>query len=152
LPKLAAGHYTAEVPTGAVFAVRPVSGACAMNKIWKTIRGYIWWTYSRGSLHYDVMVTLILLFIFIAPRYISFNDKPTERTLHQSKVIVSPDPHREGVLICQVDASAIAGKDVEAELLSVIEPIAGEVVLNGYDVVKDQRGRVILYKAYVQRR
>ncbi len=123
-----------------------------MKKIWETICGYIWWTYSRGSLHYDVMVTVILLFIFLAPRYINFNDRPTERTLHQSKVIVSPDPKREGVLVCQVDGSAIKGPDVEAELLRVIEPIAGEVVLNGYDAVKDQRGHVILYRAYVQRR
>ena len=34
-----------------------------MNSIWRTIRGYILWSYERGSLHYDVMVTLILLFV-----------------------------------------------------------------------------------------
>jgi hypothetical protein len=123
-----------------------------MKKAWETIKSYVWWTYSRGSLHYDVMVTVILLFIFLAPHWINFNDKPTERTLHQSRVVVSPDPKQEGVLVCQVDASAIPGKDVDAELLRVIEPIAGEVVLNGYDTVKDQRGRVTMYKVYVQRR
>jgi hypothetical protein len=49
---------------------------------WKTIKGYIWWTYERGSFHYDVMVTVILLFIFLAPRVIDFRDKPP-----------APDPH-----------------------------------------------------------
>ncbi len=123
-----------------------------MKKAWETIKSYVWWTYSRGSLQYDVMVTIILLFIFVAPHWINFNDKPTERTLHQSRVVVSPDPKQDGVLVCQVDASAISGKDVDAELLRVIEPIAGEVVLNGYDTVKDQRGHITMYKVYVQRR
>ncbi|EQD43830.1 hypothetical protein B1A_15449, partial [mine drainage metagenome] len=34
----------------------------------KILRSYIFWTYQRGSAHYDVMVTLILLFIFVSPR------------------------------------------------------------------------------------
>ena len=37
-----------------------------MSRIWRTIKGYIWWSYPRGSMHYDVMVTLILVFIFLA--------------------------------------------------------------------------------------
>ena len=31
--------------------------------MFKLLRSYIFWTYERGSLHYDVMVTLILLFL-----------------------------------------------------------------------------------------
>ena len=40
--------------------------------IGKTIGGYVWWTYPRGSLHYDIMVTLILAIIFLAPRWVDF--------------------------------------------------------------------------------
>jgi hypothetical protein len=47
----------------------------------KTIKGYIWWTYERGSFHYDVMVT-IMLFIFLAPRVIDFRDKPPALNTH----------------------------------------------------------------------
>ena len=47
-----------------------------MSRIWRTLKGYLFWTYTRGSFHYDVMVTLILAFIFIAPHYIDFKDKP----------------------------------------------------------------------------
>ena len=43
-----------------------------MSRIWRTLKGYIFWTYDRGSFHYDVMVSLILLFIFVAPRFIDF--------------------------------------------------------------------------------
>lgn len=48
----------------------------------KTIKGYIWWTYERGSFHYDVMVTIILLFIFLAPHLIDFRDKPPALNAH----------------------------------------------------------------------
>ena len=38
--------------------------AVPMSKIWRTIRDFILWSYERGTLQYDVMVTLILLFVF----------------------------------------------------------------------------------------
>ena len=38
-----------------------------MSRIWRTVKGYLFWTYDRGSFHYDVMVSLILVFIFVAP-------------------------------------------------------------------------------------
>ena len=75
-----------------------------MNRVWSTIKGYIWWTYPRGSIHYDVMVSLILLFIFASPYFLDFHDEPTERTPHQTGVVVFPD--KEG-LVYQVDASAV---------------------------------------------
>ena len=52
------------------------------------LRRYFFWTYERGSLHYDVMVTLILLFLFVSPRFIDFKDKPVvEVPLHASEVL-----------------------------------------------------------------
>ena len=52
--------------------------------MWKTIKRYIWWTYERGSVPYDIMVTLILAFIFITPLFLNFKDKPVERVPHQT--------------------------------------------------------------------
>jgi hypothetical protein len=43
---------------------------------WQTIRSYVLWTHNRGSIHYDVMVTVILLFIFLTPLWVDFRDKP----------------------------------------------------------------------------
>src|SRR4051794_41005250 len=43
-----------------------------MSRVWQTIRGYFLWTYDRGGVHYDVMVSLILAFVFLAPHWINF--------------------------------------------------------------------------------
>ena len=42
------------------------------------IKSYVLWTHPRGGFHYDVMVTLILAFIFLTPSSI-FKDKPQDR-------------------------------------------------------------------------
>lgn len=123
-----------------------------MSRVWQTIRGYIWWTYDRGSMHYDVMVTLILAFIFLAPYWINFKDKPIERTPHPTEVVVSPDG--QSGFIYEVPASAVTGRtaaETEADLLRVIEPIAGEVEITSYEKVRDNKGRVIAYRVRVVR-
>lgn len=123
-----------------------------MSRIWKTIRGYIWWTHDRGSFHYDVMVTLILLFIFVTPLFVNFHDKPAERRPHQTDVQILPNG--DG-FIYRIDASAVQGKgdaEIRAALLKVIEPIAGEVKLSKYEAVNDTRGKLSAYRVWVRRR
>src|ERR1700684_4166904 len=88
-----------EASTALDIAVSP------MGAIWRTIRGYILWSYERGSLHYDIMVTLILLFIFVTPHYVNFKDKPVERNPHLTGVAVIPDA--QGGFIYQIQASAV---------------------------------------------
>ncbi len=120
--------------------------------IWRTIRGYFWWTYERGSLHYDVMVTVILLFIFLSPRYINFNDKPVERVPHPTEVIVNPDG--QGGFVYQVSATAVGNKidaELEGALLRVIEPISGEVRMVEHKPILDAKGHVIAYRVRVSR-
>src|SRR5437588_5649213 len=120
--------------------------------VWRTIRGYLFWTYERGSFHYDVMVTLILLFVFLSPRVLNFKDRPIEPLLHQTGVVVSPDG-QDG-FIYQVEASVVSGRDENAtreSLLRVIEPIAGEVDIVRVEPVRDRNGRVIAYKVWVRR-
>ena len=118
----------------------------------RTVGRYLFWTYDRGSMHYDVMVSIILLFIFVSPRYIAFNDRPTERTPHQTGVIVAPDGTTG--FIYQVDASAVTGGtdgELRSALRRVIEPIAGEVEITRYEAVRDARGQVRAYRAWVSR-
>jgi hypothetical protein len=120
-------------------------------RVWQTIKSYLFWTYERGGFHYDVMVTIILLFIFLTPRA-WFRDKPTERRPHQSEVLVQPDGHNG--FIYEVDASAVTGTSedtIREDLLRVIEPIAGEVDIASFEPVRDSKGRVTLYKVRVQR-
>jgi hypothetical protein len=123
-----------------------------MNAVWRTIRGYILWQYERGTLHYDIMVTLILIFIFFSPRVIEFNDKPIGRNPHPTEVVVTTDA--EGRLSYQVAASAISPGDdrsVREQLLHIIEPISGAVSIVSYETVDDHKGHVQTYKVLVKR-
>jgi hypothetical protein len=121
-----------------------------MGAIWRTIRGYILWSYERGSLHYDIMVTLILLFVFVSPHYINFTDKPVERIPHLTGVVVVPGD--KGELIYQIQASAVdaaGGGDVQRQLEKIIEPISGAVSITNVETVKDVSGRTQSYKVWV---
>jgi hypothetical protein len=123
-----------------------------MNRAWTSIKNFFWWSYDRGSLQYDVMVTLILLFVFLAPLKINFKDKPIERAPHPTRVVLIPDS--AGGYIYQVDARAVASKDPAAIMVSlqrVIEPIAGEVEIANYEPVRDSSGRVVAYKVWLQK-
>jgi hypothetical protein len=124
-----------------------------MNAIWRTIRGYILWSYERGTIHYDVMVTLILIFVFLSPYWINFKDKPTERNPHPTGVSVLPDA--QGGFIYQIEGAAVTGKDEAAirdELHRIIEPIAGgAVTISKYEILRDRSGRILSYKVWVQR-
>ena len=93
------------------------SAVSPMGAIWRTIRGYILWSYERGSLHYDIMVTLILLFVFVSPRFVNFKDKPVERNPHLTGVVVISEA--KGGFIYQIQASAVntsAGQDIRRQL------------------------------------
>jgi hypothetical protein len=110
------------------------------------------WSYERGTLHYDIMVTIILIFIFFSPYWINFNDKPKPRNSHPTDLVVTPDA--QGRLLYQIEATAISGGDdsaVRAQLLRMIEPISGNVSIVSYEPVTDRGGHVQSYKVLVQR-
>jgi hypothetical protein len=124
----------------------------------KVIKSYFFWTYERGSMHYDVMVTLILIFMFLSPRLFDFKDRPVETVaLHASEVLVkeagtSGDSSR---FMYQVRADDMQGATTDDErraaILRVVEPISGEVTLERYEPVRDVQGKVIAYNAWVLR-
>ncbi len=123
-----------------------------MKTIGRTIRDFVLWSYERGTIQYDIMVTLILLFVFISPRVINFKDKPTERIPQPTGVIVMPDS--AGGFIYQIDGSAVTATSdtaVQAELHKIIEPIAGEISISRYEAVRDSSGRVTKYRVWVRR-
>lgn len=122
-----------------------------MNAVWRTIRGYILWQYERGTLHYDIMVTLILLFLWLSPRVINFNDKPIGRNPHPTDVVVTTDA--QGQLTYQIEASAISSSDgpVRDQLLHIIEPISGAVSIVKWEPVMDAKGHVKGYQVTAKR-
>ncbi len=126
------------------------SAVSPMGAIWRTIRGYIFWSYERGSLHYDIMVTLILLFVFVSPHFINYKEKPVERIPHLTGVVVVPGA--KGELIYQIQASAVnasTDSDVRRQLEQIIEPISGAVSITNVETVKDVSGHLQSYKVWV---
>ena len=124
----------------------------------KLLRSYIFWTYQRGSFHYDVMVTLILLFMFLTPRFIDFNDRPVETAaLHSSEVLVKEAGQTDDSsrFIFQVRADDMHGAKTDDErraaILRLVEPISGEVTLDSYAPVKDASGHVVAWDAVILR-
>jgi hypothetical protein len=128
------------------------SAPLPINGVWRTIHGYILWQHERGTLHYDIMVTLILLFIFLSPRVIDYNDKPIARNPHPTEVVVTTDT--DGHVFYQVSASDISAGDdhsIREQLLRIIEPISGAVSIVSYETVTDRKGRLQSYKVLVKR-
>jgi hypothetical protein len=124
-----------------------------MSQIWRTIKGYIFWTYERGSFHYDVMVTLILLFIFVTPHlpHVNFKDQPAERLPHPTGITVFTDGNN---FIFRVEASIVDARSeaaVRASLLQAIEPISGNVTLLRAEPERDAAGHLVAYRAVVRR-
>jgi len=122
-----------------------------MGKLSETVKGYIWWMYPRGSVHYDIMVTLILAFIFLAPLAINFRDKPIPRSPHQTEVLVKPEGNG---FVYTVDASGISpGSDdqIRDELLRAIEPVSGYIRIDRYELVRDNKHKIVAYKVWGHR-
>jgi hypothetical protein len=58
----------------------------AVRKLLNTLHNIIFWAYERGTLQYDILCALILIFIFLTPRQL-FQDWP---------VISNPNQFRFG--------------------------------------------------------
>jgi len=127
-----------------------------------TLRSYLWWTYDRGSIHYDVMVTLILLFLFVGPRFIDFKDRPVETVaIHSSEVMVKEAGTTDSGSrfmyqiraddIQKVMESATTEDERRAAIIRVIEPISGAITLERYEPVRDAQGHIVAYDAWVTR-
>jgi len=96
------------------------------------LKSYFYWTYSRGSFHYDVMVTLILLFIFVTPQFWNFGDRPSTDAGPSHPITVNSDGGH-GVIIT-VDAADVhtqpgaTDSQVKRALRHAIEPVTGDDV------------------------
>ena len=123
-----------------------------MNAFWRTIRSYILWQHERGTLHYDIMVTVILIFVLFSPRVINFNDKPIYRSPHPTDVVVTAEA--DGRLTFQVTGNAVTPGDdssVRDQLLHIIEPISGAVSIVSYEAISGKDGKLQSYKVLAQR-
>ncbi len=113
------------------------------------LKSYFYWTYPRGNVHYDVMVTLILAFIFLTPQIPgwSFGDKPSpiDGPMHPIEVVAN-DGHGIIVTVAASDVSldlhTTASKQaVKKALRKAIEPVTGDAVfVDDWQTVIDAQG------------
>lgn len=124
-----------------------------MNKI---LKSYFYWTYPRGSFHYDVMVTLILVFIFVTPHLWNYDDKPSVLSFPAHPMTVTSDGGRG--MIITVDASdvlvgaAAPDSEVKKALRKAVEPVAGDAVfVERWELERDENGNPQAWKVWAHR-
>lgn len=116
-----------------------------MNRI---LKSYFYWTYQRGNFHYDVMVSLILLFIFITPHLWDFGDKPTSPSAlaHPIQVVGNGD-HGVIVTLRATDVTIPDGtrdNDAKRILRRAIEPVTGDAVfVERWQTATDTEGNLV---------
>ena len=119
-------------------------------KLGQTIKSYILWTHPRGGLHYDVMVTIILAFIFLTPRSI-FKDSPNSLRLHRNEIVVRSDGPNN--FMYELNASGGDANDFETQkrLKAALEPVAGEIEITRYEALRDNSGKITGYRVWAHR-
>lgn len=124
------------------------SGAVAQPRrgVKQILSSYFYWTYERGSIHYDVMVTLILLFIFVTPHLWDYGAKPSlvAGSSHPLQVVGSG----RGVIVT-VQASDVnippgaSDPEVKKALRKAIEPVMGDdVFVERWETFTDAQGKL----------
>jgi hypothetical protein len=111
------------------------------------LKSYFYWTYPRGCFHYDVMVTLILLFIFITPHVWNYGDKPSSSAGLLHPIQLTGDGNHGMIVTVQAsDVTVPAGATdaaVKRALRQAILPVSGDaVVVERWETVTDAEGNV----------
>jgi len=116
----------------------------------RILRDYFFWTYERGSFHYDVMVTLILAFIFLTPRVWNYGDHPQEVKLAPGNLLVKTQG--VGGLVYEIPAAQIHPEEsVVDQLRQSVEAVSGPVVVDRYEAVKEPHGKTKMYRVWAHR-
>jgi hypothetical protein len=118
------------------------------------LSSYFYWTYPRGSFHYDVMVTLILLFIFVTPHLWDYRDKPplAAGPAHPMQVIGNGIDVIVTVQASDVNIPADASyRQVKNALREAIEPVTGDAVfVQKWETITDAQGN-LAWKVWAHR-
>jgi hypothetical protein len=120
---------------------------------------YFYWTYPRGNVHYDIMVTMILLFIFLTPQIKgwSFGDKPSPIGGPPHPIQVTGNDG-QGVIVT-VPASDVSldlhttepDAVVKKALRKAIEPVTGDdVFIVHWETATDAQGNSV-WKVWAHR-
>jgi hypothetical protein len=122
----------------------------------KLLKSYFYWTYSRGSFHYDVMVTLILLFIFVTPQFWNFGDKASSLAGPAQPIqVVGNDGHGLILTVAASDVNVATDASdavVRKALRKAIEPVTGDAeYVEHWELSRDASGNPVAWKIWAHR-
>ena len=111
------------------------------------LKSYFYWTYPRGCFHYDVMVTLTLIFIFVTPHLWNYGDKPSSSAGLLHPIQLTGDGSRGMIVTVQAsDVNVPEGATdaaVKKALRQAILPVTGDaVVVERWETVTDTQGNL----------
>jgi hypothetical protein len=117
----------------------------------RTMKSYLFWTHERGSFHYDVMVTLILAFIFVTPHLWNYGDHPQLPKEARKGILVQNGVG--GELVFEIPAGRVgnANQNVESQLANAVQPFAGALTVDRYEPIKDATGHTTAYRLWAHR-
>jgi hypothetical protein len=109
------------------------------------------WTHPRGGVHYDVMVTIILAFIFLTPRTL-FRDAPKQPPTSTVNSIVVENAAPENLVYWIPGSFVKPGEsDPKEALAKQVEAVSGTGVLTRYEAFRDGSGKVFGYRVWAHR-
>jgi hypothetical protein len=122
----------------------------------KILKSYFYWTYPRGCLHYDVMVTLILVFIFLTPHLWNYGDKPSRAAGPTQPIQVIGDGGHGLIITVQasdVNVPAASPETVlKKALRTAIEPVTGDAVaVDHWELSRDGYGNPVAWRVWAHR-
>ena len=129
-----------------------------MSSTTGTLRSYIFWAYERGSLQYDVMVTLILLFVFISPHLVDFHDRPIPEVPKRASEVLVRDAGEVGEgrrFVYEIRADDLESAHTDAERTEridrIVHNIADDGKISDIKPVLAPHKRVVAYDVDVRR-
>jgi hypothetical protein len=117
-------------------------------------RGFFW-TYERGTWQYDVMVILILAFIFLTPRN-WFHDKPLAAVSTTSDVVLLLDQKAQQIYqlraaLLESKAGSTADANLEESARRVLQSFTGKPLeITRIEPEVDSSGQVVSYAVWVR--
>ncbi len=122
----------------------------------KTLKSYFFWTHPRGSFHYDVMVTLILLFVFVTPHLWNYGDKPKHDEAFAGPIqVVGDGDHGLIITVPTKDVVVSETADVKTTrkaLHEAIQPLTGDAVfVVRWETVAGPDGKPAAWKVWAHR-
>ena len=133
----------------------PALAAQPRRGVQQILKSYFYWTYPRGTFHYDIMVTLILLFIFVTPHLWNYGDKASliSGPSHPMQVVGNGG---RGLVVTVLDVDAnvppyTSDAVVRKALRKAIEPVTGDAVfVDSWETSTDSQGNLV-WKVWAHR-